>query len=437
VEITLVVLSGPDEGKQHAFSNPTTIVVGRSPSADLVLAGDPEVAEQHAVLKVHPPHVYLRDLDGPVSTEVNRRKVSIAKLRSFDTIKCGQTYLLLKTAPGSDEAPATAESAHCLGPGCQAVPSAASADGRVNDFYCVRCRNAILQNPPLPAGLRYVGQLGEGGMGVVVRALHEDLGIARAVKLLVPSERFALMQKDGLIREGLLLAKLDHPRVVRVHDFQEVLPSVFCTVMDLFEGKDAGVLAAERQGAGLDPRAAIAIALGALEGLIYTHSQGIVHRDLKPGNILVATDASGAVTAVKLADYGFAKHWWAAGGSNITDAGQLAVSAGYTAPEQITDYRHTKPAADVFAMAATFYRLLTGKAIYDLTPTDQAVTAGLEYAKKVLREDIVPMRQRDPGVPAAVAVVVEQALSKEPASRPSAEELKQQLEAAAKSAEWV
>ncbi|MCX7935687.1 MAG: protein kinase, partial [Planctomycetota bacterium] len=129
--------------------------------------------------------------------------------------------------------------------------------------------------------------------------------------------------------------------------------------------------------------------------------QGVVHRDLKPSNILLRQE--GARWVAKISDLGFAKHCQTAGMSGLTVFGDLAGSYGYMPREQITSYRYVGPAADVFALGATFYVMVTGEMIYDLSK-------GVSPLLLVLEGEIVPLAKRGVEVPPALAAVIERAL---------------------------
>ena len=148
------------------------------------------------------------------------------------------------------------------------------------------------------AGGRYVlrGLLGAGAMGSVWRAERREDGEAVAVK--------ALTDPDQAVRfeiEARLLARLSHPRVVRVLDhFAEGRRSYI--VMAIVEGEDLRAHLARHGRPGLPVEEAISAATQAAEALAYVHAQHVVHRDVKPQNLVLAPD-----TGVVLVDFGVAR----------------------------------------------------------------------------------------------------------------------------------
>lgn len=138
-----------------------------------------------------------------------------------------------------------------------------------------------------------------------------------------------------------------------------------------------------------------------LKGLQFAHDQGIVHRDLKPQNLLLQQAERGWM--VRIADFGLAKSFEQAGLSGMTATGTAAGTPGFMPREQLTNYRHLDPASDVWSIAATFYSLLTGCVPREFPP-------GVDPIRVVLQHPPVPIRERDPSIPAELAAVFDRAL---------------------------
>ena len=146
-----------------------------------------------------------------------------------------------------------------------------------------------------------------------------------------------------------------------------------------------------------------------------------MHRDVKPGNVVLG-GPEGA--DAKLADLGLMKSLdtaWAVPGLTLT--GQAGGTPEFMPREQLLDFRDLGPPSDVWAVAATFYRLLTGALPRDLNPGQDPVLA-------VLSNPVVPIEQRDSRIPASLAALINRALAPDPAARyPSALEMLAQLHA--------
>jgi serine/threonine-protein kinase len=272
-------------------------------------------------------------------------------------------------------------------------------------YYCDDCQRLLIDQPVMPRGYRFVRQLGGGGMGTVYLVEHHVFG-RRALKQLLPKEAMSKLKRVVFEREAREQARVDHPRVVKVHEFHETAPGIFCIVMDYVEGRSAFDLLAAHPN-GLAPRVAVDIAIQALAGLAAVHAAGLVHRDVKDSNLLVA---SGEPLSVKLADFGLAKCYATAGISGITDSGTHSGTNEYMSPEQFISFRDVKPAGDIYSMGVTLYHLLTGA-----FPFDASGDTGVLCA--ILEGTIVPLRARRPMLPASLETVVMRALHREPEAR--------------------
>jgi serine/threonine-protein kinase len=257
-------------------------------------------------------------------------------------------------------------------------------------------------------GYQVVRRLGNGAMGAVYLALKTNISLRVAIKMILPRAAMSQKIRDMFLREAQEQGRLSHPNVVRLLDFQESSPGIFCMVMEYVEGGDAGELLQQNPG-GLEPKLAVEIIAQALEGLQHAHDHGIVHRDIKDANMLVARDKRGAVH-VKLSDFGLAKSYETSGASGFTSTGTIAGTVPYMAPEQILDFRNVRPAADLYSMGATLYHLLTGQLAYDFSRE-------MDPLVMILEKDIVPIRKRKPSIPAALAAAVERSLNKDPKQR--------------------
>ena len=195
--------------------------------------------------------------------------------------------------------------------------------------------------------------LGVGGMGAVYRARQEHLDRPVALKLMAPALAADPAFTARFQREARVLARLDHPHIVRLHDAGSDDVGRLWLIMELVEGASLRqVLDTGR----FSPAEALGLLPDLCAALAYAHGQGVVHRDLKPENILV--DAAGRL---RIADFGLAKLMAGEPGSQaLTGTGQVLGTAAYMAPEQVIGSPEVDHRADLYALGVLAYELLTG-----------------------------------------------------------------------------
>jgi serine/threonine-protein kinase len=208
-------------------------------------------------------------------------------------------------------------------------------------------------------------KLGEGGMGVVYRASHAMLRRPTAIKLLLPDRA----GKDALTRferEVQRTAMLTHPNTVTVFDYGRTTDGVFYYAMELLEGASLEEIV-EVDGPQPEERV-IHLLEQAASSLAEAHDAGLIHRDIKPGNILVV-DRGGISDQVKVVDFGLVKDVGlrALGEttSALTVADTVVGTPLYMAPETFTAPETVGARADLYALGAVGYWLLTGTHVFD------------------------------------------------------------------------
>jgi eukaryotic-like serine/threonine-protein kinase len=247
-------------------------------------------------------------------------------------------------------------------------------------------------------------QLGEGGMGVVLRA--RDTKLLRDVALKVLPEHFAEDEDrlSRLQREAQVLASLNHPNIAQIYGLEQV-GGAGCIVMELIEGETL----AERVKKGPLPLdEVVEIARQIADALAAAHERGIVHRDLKPANIKLAPNGT-----VKVLDFGLAKALSSrAQESHLSMmptkvsgsmAGMVVGTVGYMSPEQARG-KEVDARTDIWAFGCVLYEMITGRQAFDgETATDM-------IAKIV--SGAPDLDQLPPGVPSSIRLLLEATLNK-------------------------
>jgi serine/threonine-protein kinase len=265
-------------------------------------------------------------------------------------------------------------------------------------------------------GTVLVRLIGEGGMARVYEARHVRLSKKRfAVKVLLPAHAQSNEVVVRFQREAEASSGIGHPNVVDVYDVHrtpEGLPYLVCEYLD---GIDLATLL-HRRGQ-IDVLLAVNIARQVCRALSAAHERGIVHRDMKPENVFLVGDPD--LPVVKVIDFGISKV--NEGGASLTKTGMVMGTPGYMPPEQARGAR-VDHRADIYGVGAILYHTLTGRMPFDYEDVGEALSA-------VLTRDPPRPRSLAPHLSPALELVIERAMSKEPADRYSSmDELDAELE---------
>ena len=250
---------------------------------------------------------------------------------------------------------------------------------------------------------RVLRRLGAGGMGTVYLAEHVHLGRLTAVKVLCPPLCADDPSAELRFRqEALLVAKVRHPSVAQVYDFDRLPDGQYLLAMEYVAGETVAQRL-ERSGPFPVPEA-IRVLRTVADALNHVHWIGILHGDLKPQNIML-----GAGGDVKLLDFGVAHDLAQLVAGDTFRPGTLA----YMSPDQLLGDA-LGPASDIYALGVVLYEMLTGR-------LPHAGTTVAELRIQRLLRPPVPVNWLRPALSRALADVVARALHPDPAERwPSA-----------------
>src|SRR5438876_4365399 len=219
--------------------------------------------------------------------------------------------------------------------------------------------------------------IGQGGMGFVFKARQPKLERLVALKILPQSLAADPAFAERFTREGRVLARLNHPNIVTIHDFGQA-NGFFYLLMEFVDGVN---LRQAMKVGRFTPAQALAVVPKICEALQFAHDEGILHRDIKPENILL--DSKGRV---KIADFGIAKLLGEPRtDARLTGSGATLGTPHYMAPEQIEHPGEVDHRADIYSLGVVFYEMLTGELpLGKFQPPSQKVQVDVRLDEVVL-----------------------------------------------------
>jgi serine/threonine protein kinase len=262
-------------------------------------------------------------------------------------------------------------------------------------------------------------KLGQGGMGVVYRARHALLRRPTAIKLLTP-DRAGEHDLARFEREVQLSSQLTHPNTISIYDYGRTPQGVFYYAMEFLDGIDLQQLV---ECAGPQPTAAVTRILEQVGGALNeAHGRGLIHRDIKPANIILC-ERGGVPGIAKVVDFGLVKSMQGSElSAELSVAQAIMGTPFYLSPEAIARPDHIDARADLYALGAVAYFLLTG------TPVFSAGSVVEICGHHLYTVPEPPSRRATQRIPADLEALVLRLLEKDPAKRvASARELQRAL----------
>ena len=267
----------------------------------------------------------------------------------------------------------------------------------------------------LRARLREIGKLGqytleekigEGAMGTVYRATHAMLRRPAAIKLLA-KDRTSEKDQVRFEREVQLTSRLVHPNTISIFDYGRTADGVFYYVMEYLEGLDLDRLV--KENGPLEPARTIHILAQVCGALGEAHAFTLVHRDIKPANIML-TSRIDEPDVVKVVDFGLVRTAGVGAAESRTEA--ITGTPMYLSPESISTPESVDGRADIYALGAVAYFLLTGRNVFEGNTVVEVLS------RHMLEEPRAPSTHLDKALPSDLEAIVLKCLAKDPGARP-------------------
>ncbi|MFM8273181.1 MAG: protein kinase domain-containing protein [Gemmata sp.] len=243
-----------------------------------------------------------------------------------------------------------------------------------------------------------IGELGEGGMGRVYKAVDRNLGRLVAIKVLRSADPFECSRFRG---EAELIATLEHANIIQIFAIDATHDGRPYLVLEYAEG---GSLDRELGGHPQEPRRAAEMMETIARAVQYAHEKGVIHRDLKPANVLRCKDK-----VLKLTDFGLAKEMEVSSG--MTPSNAVMGTPSYMSPEQAEGKtKQLGPPTDVYGLGAILYEMLTGR------PPFRGVNM-VDTLEQVRWAEPAPPSRLAPRLPRDLSTICLKCLQKSPARR--------------------
>jgi eukaryotic-like serine/threonine-protein kinase len=250
-----------------------------------------------------------------------------------------------------------------------------------------------------------VRRLGEGGMGAVYEAVHQDLGRRAAIKTLHAHYAESTLARSRFLREGQAASRIHHPNAADVYDvgIDESQPYL---VMELLEGETLARIIA-REGP-LSVQRTADILLPVVAAIAAAHDLGVIHRDLKPENIFLSAGRN--TLRPKVLDFGISKLILGEQGPALTDTGAFLGTPYYVSPEQARGAKIIDVRSDQYSIGVILYECVTAR-----RPVEEPSLYAM--IQRIVHGDFAPPRQLNPSLPSAFEAVILKAMARFPTGR--------------------
>ncbi len=397
---------------------------------------DPHMYVPEPAPSASDPHMHIADCDGATALENRERHpplpsdphMNVADSNDATALESRERHPPLPSDPhqrlASDDDATLKEDHDAISDCNRTVPASTDAHGGApftravdHDAETVevptgRADAPTNVRPPMKLGkYELLEELGRGGMGSVYKSHHPDLDIPVAIKTIIGSYADDEEYVERFTREARLATKLASPHVVRVYDAGRD-ENIHYIVQEYIDGDNLLNLISKSPGKRIDANQAIGIIIDVVKALTEAEKLQIIHRDIKPSNIMMTKEG-----VPKLVDLGLAKRISddetdTHGPANIllTKTGSYFGSPGYIAPEQVLDTKSVDHRADIYALGATFYHMVTGKLPFH-------GRRAKDIMMKRIYEDTPDPRKSNRNLPEVVCSIITRMMQKDPVDR--------------------
>lgn len=409
--VTLTLESGPLKGRKFQFSSRMACVIGRAQDCYIQMPNDPShqtISRYHCLLDINPPAIRIRDLSSRNGTFVNGKILGKAAkkntdfewdLNQGDQVKLGYTSFKVHIAPN---------------PPTEVVGLSSSVGGTL-----VADTQYNSSSVPAVKGYTTLKFLGQGRVSQVYSVRHDETGQIFALKVMQPQTAPTQAAIANFQRDLENIKALHHPNILQLLDYG-YWDDRFFLIFEYSPGQTVAKLM-QQQRKCLSIKDAISAIFQVLNALEYAHNQaipygeqanvlinnqGLVHGNLKPGNIFFLEQNYPKNAQIKLGDYALDKAFDLAGLSGQTMTGKQFHRPIFMPRQQALNLRYMQTDLDIWAAAACLYFMLTGRFVRDFTGQDPWLV--------LLQTQAIPIRDRQPNIPKALAELIDLALRDRP-----------------------
>lgn len=385
-EIGLLPLHGLAGAPKIPLPAEDELIIGRDPGGTGVKINDPRCSRRHAAFRSEGADVFLRDLGSKNGTWVNGERLhEEVQLEVGDHVRIGHAEFAFVDSDGEYRC------ACCLETFISAPPEAP---------FSTSCRRKFPLLGSTLADRRLVRGLGAGSFGSVYVG-HRRGNPYVAIKVLHVEFTEAPEVVMKFIKEAYATSGLEHENIVRFGDTGHEQGHWFI-ILEYFPSHSLREVLEEQGQLGVDESLGIIRQVGSALG--YAHRHRLLHRDIKPGNVLLGEGGH-----VKVVDFGLAKRLVDSAFTQHTTSGMTGTPL-FMAPELLSG-AHASPGTDVYSMAATLYRMITGKHPIEARRLD-------EWMQLVQSSESIEAIKVNPAIPRRVSDALADALRRDPSRRP-------------------